>query len=79
MYDLEEQEQIDALKAWWKDQRPSGDGGGGRGCCRRSGDRGLAVVQARPDGRRPAQLYAGWRRQSRANDLKQVRETVERS
>ena len=74
MYDLEEQEQIDALKAWWRQH--------GRlvivaavaaivGCRRRSAAGATTRTPRRP---RPLQLYATLEKAVRANDVKQVKE-----
>ena len=72
MYDLEEQEQIDALKAWWRQH--------GRllivaavaaiAAAGRASAGGASTRTARQP--RPPQLYAALEKAVRANDVKQV-------
>ena len=73
MYDLEEQEQIDALKAWWKEN--------GRlvivvaiaACLAAGGTAGWRWYH-RTQAEQAGQIYSSLEKAVRANDLKQVRE-----
>ena len=73
MYDLEEQEQIDALKAWWRRERPAADRGGAwlPSLAAGGGER-LALLQGQHRRPRPRSCTRRWRRRCAASDVKQV-------
>ena len=73
MYDLEEQEQIDALKAWWKEHGRVVIAALVAACLAAGGTAGWRWYQ-RSQAEQASQIYSSLEKAVNANDLKQVRE-----
>ncbi len=75
MYDLEEQEQIDALKAWWKQNGKLVIVAVLAAAIAAAGMTGWRYYKQQ-QGEKASQLYATLENAARGNDLKQVREVA---
>jgi predicted negative regulator of RcsB-dependent stress response len=75
MYDLEEQEQIDALKAWWKEHANLVITVLLAACLAAAGTAGWRWYRSN-QAEQAAQLYASLEKALRANDAKTIRETA---
>ena len=73
MYDLEEQEQIDALKAWWKEHGRVVIAALVAACLAAAGTAGWRWYQ-RNQAEQASQIYSSLEKAVNANDLKQVGE-----